>query len=84
MNITLIGRDDCPLCDKARTTIRDVIDGQADVEFEEVSVEDNPLWHELYGELIPVVLINGEEHAHWKVDADSLRQAIHHATDLAS
>lgn len=84
VNITLIGRDECHLCDDARTTINDVIDGHSNVEFEEVSLEDNPLWKDLYGELIPVVLINGEEHAHWKVEPDTLRQAIHDATALAS
>jgi len=84
VNITLIGRDECPLCDAAREAINDVIAGHSNVEFEEVSLEDNPLWQELYGELIPVVLINGEEHAHWKVEPDTLRQAINDATELAS
>jgi glutaredoxin len=84
VNITLIGRDQCHLCDEARTTIHGVIDGHSNVEFEEVSLEDNPLWQELYGELIPVVLVNGEEHAHWKVEAATLRQAIHDATAIAS
>ena len=84
VNVTLIGRDECHLCDDAREAITTVIDGQPHVEFEEVNLEDNPLWKDLYGELIPVVLINGEEHAHWKVDPDTLRQAIHDATALAS
>jgi Glutaredoxin and related proteins len=83
VNITLIGRDECPLCDDARKAINDVIAGHSNVEFEEVNLEDNPLWKDLYGELIPVVLINGEEHAHWKVEPDTLRQAIHDATALA-
>jgi len=55
VNITLIGRDECHLCDDARKAINDVIDGHSNVEFEEVSLEDNPLWKDLYGELIPVV-----------------------------
>jgi len=84
VNITLIGRDECHLCDDAREVITTVIDGQSQVEFEEVNLEDNPLWKDLYGELIPGVLINGEEHAHWKVEPDTLRHAIHEATALAS
>lgn len=84
VNITLIGRDECYLCDEARAVIEDVIAGKRFLEFEEVGLDDNPLWQELYGELIPVVLVNGQEHAHWRVDKAQLQQAIQDATALAS
>jgi len=84
INITLIGREECHLCDEARAVITDVIEGKKSLLFEEVGLDDNPLWRELYGELIPVVLINGQEHAHWRVDKATLQQALHDATALAS
>ena len=84
VNITLIGRDECHLCDEARGVITQVVSETAGVEFEEVGLDDNPLWQELYGELIPVVLVNGQEHAHWRVDKAQLQQAIQDATALAS
>jgi hypothetical protein len=64
--------------------ITQVVSETASVEFEEVGLDDNPLWQELYGELIPVVLVNGQEHAHWRVDKAELQQAIQDATSLAS
>lgn len=84
VNVTLIAREDCHLCDDARAAISAVISAEEHVEFEEVGLDDNPLWSELYGELIPVVLVNGQEHAHWRVDKSELQQAIRDAASLAS
>lgn len=76
VTVTLIGKDGCHLCDDAKTVIDAVVADTPDVDVEEVSLADNPLWEELYGELIPVVLIDGVEHAHWRVDAESFREAL--------
>ena len=40
------------------------------------SILDEPELHERYWEKIPVVLLNGAEHAHWHVEPDKLRIAI--------
>lgn len=84
VTITLIGKPDCHLCDEARTVITHVVDESVDVNLEEVHLDDNPLWKELYGELIPVVLVNGAEHAHWRVDKVALAAAINDALAEAS
>lgn len=84
VTITLIGKPGCHLCDDARSVISEVADDALDIEFDEVSLEDNPLWGELYGELIPVVLVNGVEHAHWRVDKHSLSHAVNTALAEAS
>ena len=62
----------------------EVVTESVDVAFEEVALTDNPLWEELYGELIPVVLVNGAEHAHWRVDKDQLASAVNDALAQAS
>lgn len=84
VTLTLIGKPDCHLCDDARKVVWQVQSQLPQLVVEEVSLEDNPLWDELYGELIPVVLLNGVQHAHWKIDSDSLRQAVEAALETAS
>ncbi len=84
VTITLIGKPGCHLCDDARAVIAEVTDDALDVEFDEVSLDDNPLWSDLYGELIPVVLVNGRELAHWRVDKKELSHAVNTALAEAS
>jgi len=76
VSVTLIGKPGCHLCDDAKAVIDDVLERVSDVDFEEASLEDNPLWGELYGDLIPVVLIDDEEHSHWRVDAEAFEHAL--------
>ncbi len=84
VTITLIGKPDCHLCDDARAVVAEVVAESVDVVFEEVALSDNPLWEELYGELIPVVLVNGAEHSHWRVDKALLANAVNDAVAAAS
>jgi hypothetical protein len=79
--VTLIGRDGGHLCDVARGVIDHVLtdlpDEQADaVTVEEFSIDDDPALAELWWEKIPVVLINGDLHAHWRLDAARLSAAL--------
>jgi len=76
VTVTLIGKPGCHLCDDAKAVVASVTGPMMDVATEEVSLEDNPLWSELYGELIPVILVNGEEIAHWRIEPQTLEQAI--------
>jgi len=86
--VTLIGRDGCHLCDVARGVIDHVLadlpDDQADaVTVEELSIQDDPALSALWWEKIPVVLIDGDLHAHWRLDAARLSAALRDA-DAAS
>lgn len=76
VSVTLIGKPGCHLCDDAKAVIDDVLERVSGVDFEEASLEDNPLWGELYGDLIPVVLIDDVEHSHWRVDATAFERAL--------
>ena len=79
ITLSVVGRADCHLCDEAKNVIHQVLRDFPEVVTEEVSVEDNPLWADIYGERIPVILINGVEHAQWKVDAQQLTDALRRA-----
>ena len=76
VSVTLIGKSGCHLCDEAKAIINEVLERVPDIEFEEASLEDNPLWGELYGDLIPVVLIDDVEHSNWRVDAEAFENAL--------
>lgn len=83
--LTLIGKPDCHLCDVAAeivdTVISELPDAVADrIEIETASIKDDPALYELWWEKIPVVLIDGELHAHWRLSADRLRSALEEAT----
>lgn len=82
VNLTLIGKPGCHLCDAARDVVTGVIgelEGQASVALEELSIFDDVELHERYVEEIPVVLINGKVHNIWRIDPVRLRTAIQEA-----
>ncbi|UYQ63652.1 glutaredoxin family protein [Streptomyces peucetius] len=73
--VTLIGKPGCHLCDDARAVVRQVCD-EAGASWEEKDINQDVELHRAYWEQIPVVLIDGEQHTFWKVDADRLRRAL--------
>lgn len=81
IELTLIGKPECHLCDVASDVVDAVVaelpDAVAeDMEISELSILDDPALYEKYWEKIPVLLIDGELHAHWRVSSDRLREAL--------
>ncbi|MDQ1112441.1 putative thioredoxin/glutaredoxin [Microbacterium testaceum] len=79
--LTLIGKPDCHLCDVAEQIVETVVgelpERAADrVTIEQASIADDAALYDKWWEKIPVVLIDGELHAHWRVSADRLRAAL--------
>lgn len=79
--LTIIGKPDCHLCDVASdvvdAVVADLPDAAAErIEIVEQSIADDPALHEQWWEKIPVVLIDGTPHAHWRVSPDRLRVAL--------
>ena len=76
--LTLISKPDCHLCDVAREVVETVIADLPEdaVEVEELSIADDPALYAQWWEKIPVVLIDGELHGHWRVSPDRLRAAL--------
>ncbi|WP_291040565.1 glutaredoxin family protein [Herbiconiux sp.] len=79
VDLALIGKPGCHLCDDAREVVRSVIaslDGEVDVSMTELSILDDPaLLHE-FAEEIPVVTIGGRVHTIWRVEPARLRTAL--------
>lgn len=81
ISLTLIGKPDCHLCDVASEVVDAVVaelpDALAeDIEISERSILDDPALYEQWWEKIPVVLIDDELHAHWRVSPERLRDAL--------
>ncbi|WP_438354169.1 glutaredoxin family protein [Microbacterium sp. CJ88] len=79
--LTLIGKPECHLCDVAEEIVHSVVaglpEGRADgVVIETLSILDDPALYEAWWEKVPVVLIDGDLHAHWRLSADRLREAL--------
>lgn len=83
--MTVIGKPDCHLCEVAHGVVEQVVadmpDAAADrVEVVELSILDDATRYEQWWEKIPVILIDGELHAYWRVAPERLRDALLDAT----
>lgn len=82
VELTLVGKPGCHLCDEARAVVEQVLAGLASdptapaVTLSEVSILEDPELHERFVEEIPVVLLDGRVHTYWRVDPDRLRRAL--------
>jgi len=79
VTVTLIGKPGCHLCEVALEVIVKVITEIGDpsgVNFEELSLLDDPELMARYREQIPVVLLNGVVHDFLKMDPAGLQTAI--------
>ena len=79
IQLTLIGKPGCHLCDDAREAIRDVTRAMPDasrITLEECSILDEPELFDRYADEIPVVLIDGRQHTYWRVDKERLSAAL--------
>ena len=73
--LRLISRAGCHLCDDAREVVVAVA-AEAMVQWDECDVDTAPDLADEYGDRVPVLLLDGREHAYWRVDAGRLRAAL--------
>ena len=83
VRVVLYGRAGCHLCDEARELVRRVCaesgDGWREVDVDEPGAP--PLANgeavlDAYGELVPVVEVDGVRQGYWRIDADRVRTAL--------
>ena len=81
--LTLISKPGCHLCDEARNAIESTmlkfftdVNPDIAIEFNEVNMLDYEDLIEKYSEEIPVLQINGQVHAYWRIDEDRLLKAL--------
>lgn len=81
VQLTLIGKPGCHLCDEAREAIEAVraAEGGVPTELVELDILQDAALAAKYAEEIPVVLVNGRKHSFWRVDQTRLTTAIRKA-----
>lgn len=73
--IQLFGRAACTLCDTARDLVVAAC-SEFDVQYEEIDVDTDPQLRADYGELVPVVLVDGKQVGFWRIDKERLYSAL--------
>lgn len=86
VNVTLIGKPGCHLCDDARLVVNTVlaefkaahtgVNASVQVQLDEEDILQNESLFQKYSEEIPVLLINGKVHNYWRIDPVRLRDAL--------
>ena len=74
VKVTFITRDGCPMCADAQVVVERVV-GDAGAELEVLDVDADPALA-VWSDHVPVVLVDGVEHARWWVDEAALRRAL--------
>jgi glutaredoxin len=83
IQLTLIGKPGCHLCDEARDAIDGVLlefrkaNPKTDVTLEELSILEDEALRLKYAEEIPVLLIDGKMHNYWRIDDERLMRALY-------
>jgi glutaredoxin len=75
--VVLLGKPGCHLCDDARTVVAQVC-GELGIAWAERDITASADDMTAYGEMIPVVLVDGAQHTYWHVDEARLRAALLH------
>lgn len=75
VRIHILGRAGCHLCDVAREIV-EIVAAEAGTDFVEVDVDADPALKARYSDYVPVLLVDGKEHSHWRVDSARLRAAL--------
>ncbi|MDM7832243.1 glutaredoxin family protein [Cellulomonas edaphi] len=74
--IVLFGRDGCHLCDDARVLV-EAVAAETGATWSEVDIDVvGGATREEYGELVPVVEVDGVRQGYWRIDADRLRRVL--------
>jgi glutaredoxin len=73
--VRLLGKPGCHLCDDARDVVSAVC-AELSVAWSEVDVRTDAALFSKYGEYIPVVFVDGEQHDFWRVSPERLRAAL--------
>lgn len=82
VELTLITKPGCHLCDDARAALHEVLQSEqltsanVSVVVTERNILDDELLLKKHAEEIPVVLINGRTHSYWHIDPERLTRAL--------
>jgi glutaredoxin len=73
--VTVVSRQGCHLCEVAEADVARIC-GELGVEWAVTDVDTDPELRAEYGDRVPVILIDEQEHGYWRVEEDRFRTAL--------
>ncbi|OLF15770.1 glutaredoxin family protein [Actinophytocola xanthii] len=73
--VTVVSREGCHLCEVAEADVARIC-AELDVEWDVRDVDADPELRAEYGDYVPVILVDDEQHGYWRVEEDRLRAAL--------
>ncbi len=71
----MLTRQGCHLCEDARAVVQAAAAVSGSV-VTEIDVDEDPELRAEYGDMVPVVLINGVQHGYFQIDATRLQRDL--------
>ena len=75
VQVLIYSRIDCKLCLEAAEIVREILE-EISFELEVIYIDGDQELERLYGEEVPVTLINGAKHDYFRVDRKRFSEAI--------
>jgi glutaredoxin len=73
--VVIFSRQNCHLCHEAEKIVREVL-LEISFDLEVINIEGNAELESLYGEEVPVTMINGAKHDYFRVDKKRFSEAV--------
>ena len=73
--VVIFSRQHCHLCHEAEKIVREVL-SEISFELEVINIDGNAELESLYGEEVPVTMINGAKHDYFRVDKKRFSEAV--------
>jgi len=73
--VIIFSRQNCHLCHEAEKIVREVL-LEISFDLEVINIEGNAELESIYGEEVPVTLINGAKHDYFRVDKKRFSEAV--------
>jgi glutaredoxin len=75
--VTIYSRHNCHLCEVAKEVVESALN-EAEFELEILFIDGDAELEKLYGEEVPVTMINGRRHDYFKVERTRFIEAVLH------
>jgi glutaredoxin len=73
--VVIFSRQNCHLCHEAEEIVREVL-LEISFDLEVINIDGNAELESLYGEEVPVTMINGAKHDYFSVDKKRFSEAV--------
>jgi glutaredoxin len=73
--VVIFSRQNCHLCHEAEKIVREVL-SEISFDLEVMNIDGNAELESLYGEEVPVTMINGAKHDYFRVDKKRFSEAV--------